>query len=107
MKRMIAIILAALLLLAALPMAALADDPEPQPATPELTVSGAGTFVYDGAAHAVTGTVQNAGADTYRISYSVNGTNVRLRRRSARMPSSSSRRTRPTRKRSRCPRASR
>ena len=51
-------------------------DPEPQPATPELTVSGAGTFVYDGAAHAVTGTVQNAGADTYRISYSVNGTNV-------------------------------
>ncbi|MBR0081254.1 MAG: SH3 domain-containing protein [Clostridia bacterium] len=66
MKRMFGIILAAMLLLLAMPIPALADGPE-------LKVTGAGTFVQDGSAHTVTAAVENAGEDSYEITYAVNG----------------------------------
>ena len=67
-KRVFGMILAAMLLFAALPLSALADDP-----APTLSVTGAGTFVFDEAAHTVTGAVENAGEVVYEITYSVNG----------------------------------
>ena len=66
MKRMMGLILAGILLLMVFPMSALAEDPS-------LKVTGAGTFEYDGSAHTVSATVQDAGTDTYKIEYSVNG----------------------------------
>ena len=62
MKRMMGLILAGILLLMVFPMSALAEDPS-------LKVTGAGTFEYDGSAHTVSATVQDAGTDTYKIEY--------------------------------------
>ena len=66
MKRIIATVLAAVLLMLVFPIGALAEDPA-------IKVSGAGTFEHDGSSHTVTATVENAETDTYKIEYSVNG----------------------------------
>ena len=57
MKRIIATVLAAVLLMLVFPIGALAEDPA-------IKVSGAGTFEHDGSSHTVTATVENAETHT-------------------------------------------